>query len=140
MGTFEAISVLLIYDLALFPNIDDFVDITAIIIFLIGNPIPTRLGDTYFSLHLRNSKGGGTIFCCVPLLYKWFISHLPIFVENKQCLRWFQRLMSLTNDNIVWYDSSLGILEIIDSYGEFSNVPLIGTQGGINYNPALARR
>ena len=47
--------------------------------------------------------------------------------------------MSLTNDDIVWYDSSLGSLEIIDSCGEFSNVPLIGTQGGINYNPALAR-
>ena len=48
--------------------------------------------------------------------------------------------MSLTNDDIVWYDPSLGSLEIIDSCGEFSNVPLIGTQGGINYNPALARR
>ncbi|KAI5407093.1 hypothetical protein KIW84_053375 [Lathyrus oleraceus] len=48
--------------------------------------------------------------------------------------------MSLTNDDIIWYDPSLRSLEIIDYYGEFSNVPLIGTQGGINYNPALARR
>ena len=40
----------------------------------------------------------------------------------------------------IWYDYELGSLEIIDSYGEFSNVPLISTQGGINYNPALARR
>ena len=48
--------------------------------------------------------------------------------------------MSLTNDDIVWYDPSLSSLDIIDSCGEFSNVPLIGTQGGINYNPALARR
>ncbi|KAI5441573.1 hypothetical protein KIW84_010879 [Lathyrus oleraceus] len=83
----------------------------------------------YFSLHLRNSKGGGTIVCCVSLLYKWFISHLPqtpAFMENKQCLRWSQRLMSLTNDDIVWYDPSLSNLEIIDSFGEFSNVPLIG--------------
>ena len=48
--------------------------------------------------------------------------------------------MSLTNDDIVWYDPSLSSLEIIDSCGEFSNVPLIGTQGGINYNPALAHR
>ena len=30
--------------------------------------------------------------------------------------------MSLTNDDIVWYDSTLIILDIIDSYGEFSNV------------------
>ena len=48
--------------------------------------------------------------------------------------------MSLTNDDVVWYDSSLSSLEIIDSCGKFSNVSLIGTQGGINYKPALARR
>ncbi|CAL5207448.1 unnamed protein product [Lathyrus oleraceus] len=48
--------------------------------------------------------------------------------------------MSLTNDDIVWYDSVLGSLEIIDSYAEFYNVPLIGTKGGINYNHALASR
>ena len=29
---------------------------------------------------------------------------------------------------------------IIDGCGEFSNVPLLGINGGINYNPALARR
>ncbi|KAI5429461.1 hypothetical protein KIW84_034163 [Lathyrus oleraceus] len=102
MDAFEAIFVLLIYGLSLFPNIDGFVDINAIRIFLIENLVPTLLGDTYFSLHLRNLKDGGTIACCVPLLYK--------------------------------------CLDIIDSCGEFSNVPLIGTQGGINYSLALARR
>ena len=129
VDAFEAIFVFLIYGLALFPNIDGFVDVNAIRLFLIGNLVPTLLGDMYFSLHLRNSKGGGTIVCCIPLLYKWFISYLPqtpAFVENKQCLRWSQRLMSLTNDDIVCYDSSLGSLEIIGSCGEFSNVPLIG--------------
>ena len=143
VDAFEAIFVLLIYGLALFPNIDGFVDVNAIRLFLIGNPVPTLLGDMYFLLHLRNSKGGGTIVCCIPLLYKWFILHLPqtpIFVENKQCLRWSQRLMSLTNDDISWYDRVYDTVQIIDYYGEFSNVPLIGTQGGINYNPALARR
>jgi hypothetical protein len=104
MNAFEAIFVLIIYGLALFPNIDGFVDVNAIIIFLIGNHVPTLLGDMYFNLHLRNSKGGGTIVCCVPLLHKWFISHLPqtpSFLENKQCLRWSQRLMSLTGDDII---------------------------------------
>ena len=48
--------------------------------------------------------------------------------------------MSLTNDDITWYSSVYEDVEIIDSCGEFSNVPLLGTQGGINYNPALARR
>ncbi|KAI5404340.1 hypothetical protein KIW84_051483 [Lathyrus oleraceus] len=104
---FEAIFVLLIYGLVLFPNIDKFVDVNAIRIFSVLNPVPTLLGDTYFSLHLRNAKGGGAIVCCLPLLYKWFISHLPqtvAFKENKGCLRWSTRLMSLTNDDISWYD------------------------------------
>ncbi|KAI5410067.1 hypothetical protein KIW84_055519 [Lathyrus oleraceus] len=105
---FEAIFVLLIYGLVLFPNIDKFVDVNAIRIFSTLNFVPTLLGDTYFSLHMRNAKGGGTIACCLPLLYKWFISHLP--------------------------------QTIIDSCGEFSNVPFLGTCAGINYNPILARR
>ncbi|KAI5445770.1 hypothetical protein KIW84_013849 [Lathyrus oleraceus] len=77
VDAFEAVSVMFIYGVALFPNIDGLVDVNAIRIFIIGNPVPTLLGDMYLSLHLRNSKGGGTTVCCVPLLYKWFISHLP---------------------------------------------------------------
>ena len=86
MDAFEAIFVLCIYGLALFPKIYDFVDVNDIRIFLIGNHVPTLLGDMYFSLNLRNSKSGGTIVYYVPLLYKWFISHLPqtpAFLENK---------------------------------------------------------
>jgi len=64
----------------------------------------------------------------------------PAFLENKQCLRWSLRLISLTNDDIIWYDYALSSLDIIDSYGELSNVSLIVTQGGINYNPSLAHR
>ncbi|KAI5396043.1 hypothetical protein KIW84_062299 [Lathyrus oleraceus] len=140
---FEAIFVLFIYGLVLFPNIDNFVDVNAIRIFSSLNPVPTLLGDTYFSLHMRNAKGGGSIVCCLPLLYKWFISHLPqtlAFKENKGCLRWSTRLISLTNDDISWYNRVYDGVLIIDSCGEFSNVPLLGTCGGINYNPALARR
>ena len=44
---FEAIFALLAYGLFLFPNIDNFVDINAIRMFLIGNPFPTLLGDAY---------------------------------------------------------------------------------------------
>ncbi|KAI5434330.1 hypothetical protein KIW84_021258 [Lathyrus oleraceus] len=140
---FEAIFVLLIYGLVLFPNIDKFVDVNAIRIFSVLNPVPTLLGDTYFSLHLRNAKGGGAIVCCLPLLYKWFISDLPqtvAFKVNKGCLRWSTRLMSLTNDDISWYDRVYDTVQIIDYCGEFPNVPLLGTCGGISYNPILARR
>ncbi|KAI5409705.1 hypothetical protein KIW84_055232 [Lathyrus oleraceus] len=140
---FEALFVLLIYGLVLFPNFDKFVDMNAIRIFSVLNSVPTLLGDAYVSLHLRNAKGGGVIVCCLPLLYKWFISHLPqtvAFKENKGCLRWSQRLMSLTNDDITWYDRVYDTVQIIDYCGEFPNVPLLGTCGGISYNPILARR
>ncbi|KAI5411191.1 hypothetical protein KIW84_056360 [Lathyrus oleraceus] len=83
---FEALFVLLIYGLVLFPNFDKFVDMNAIRIFSVLNPVSTLLGDAYVSLHSRNAKGGGVIVCCLPLLYKWFISHLPqtvAFKENK---------------------------------------------------------
>ncbi|KAI5419130.1 hypothetical protein KIW84_043356 [Lathyrus oleraceus] len=131
---FEALFALLIYGLVLFPNFDKFVDMNAIRIFSVLNPVPTLLGDTYVSLHLRNMKNGGVIVCCLPLLYKWFISHLPqtvAFKENKGCLRWSQRLMSLTNDDITWYDRVYDTVQIIDYCGEFPNVPLLGTCGGI---------
>ena len=45
MDAFEAIFLLLIYGLDLFPNIDGFVDANAIRIFLIRNLVPTLLGD-----------------------------------------------------------------------------------------------
>ncbi|XP_050918661.1 uncharacterized protein LOC127136109 [Lathyrus oleraceus] len=67
---FESIFALLIYGIVIFPNIEDFVDVNAIRIFLIGNPVPTLLGDTYHSIHHMTKKDGGTILCCAPLLYK----------------------------------------------------------------------
>ncbi|KAK2382708.1 hypothetical protein QL285_070225 [Trifolium repens] len=57
IDAFEAILALLIYGLVLFPNVDCFVDINAIRIFLIGNPVPTLLADTYHSIHHRTQKG-----------------------------------------------------------------------------------
>ncbi|XP_050885465.1 uncharacterized protein LOC127091012 [Lathyrus oleraceus] len=142
-GAFEVIFALLIYGIMLFPNIDDFVDVNVVRIFLIGNPVPTLLGDTYNYIHHMTKKGGGTILCCAPLLYKWFIYHLPrsrLFRENPQKLRWSQRLMPIDQGNIHWYDPSYDVGVITDSCGKFPNVPLLGVHVGINYNPILARR
>ncbi|XP_050897777.1 uncharacterized protein LOC127104642 [Lathyrus oleraceus] len=140
---FEAILAFLIYGLFLFPNVDDFVDINVIKIFLIGNLVPTLLVDVYHSIHLRNFHKGGVIICCVTLLYKWFISHLPrstAFWDLKDGFLWSQKIMSLTHSDIDWFDRAYEGVTIIDSCGEFPNVPFLGTKGGINYNPILARR
>ncbi|XP_058768138.1 uncharacterized protein LOC131641862 [Vicia villosa] len=69
---FEAIFSLLVYGLLLFPNIDNFVNKKNVIkVFMKGHPVPTLLGNTYYSIHLRNYYGKVMITCCTPLLYKW---------------------------------------------------------------------
>lgn len=48
--------------------------------------------------------------------------------------------MSLTHYDINWFDRAYEGVKIIDSCGELPNVPLLGTKGGINYNPILSHR
>ncbi|XP_050890346.1 uncharacterized protein LOC127095740 [Lathyrus oleraceus] len=91
VDAFEARFALLIYGLFLFHNFDDFVAMDVIKVFLIGNPVPTLLADAYHFVHMRNSYSGGMITCCVPMLYKCFISHLPrshAFWDIKDGLLW----------------------------------------------------
>jgi len=77
VNAFETILALLIYDIVLFPNVDGFVDMNAIQIFLTQNPVPTLLADTYFAIHDRTIKKRGTIIFCTHLLHIWITSHLP---------------------------------------------------------------
>jgi len=50
------------------------------------------------------------------------------------------RKLCLTNTYIVWSNPVYEGIMIIYRCGNFPNVPLIGTKGGINYHPELARR
>lgn len=81
------------------------------------------------------------IICCVPFLYKWLISHLPpstAFWDLKDGILWSQKIIYVTHYDIQWYIHAYNDVNIIDSCGKFSNVPLLGTKGGISYNPILA--
>lgn len=49
-------------------------------------------------------------------------------------------LVSLTEKNIIWYPQILDREDVILSYGDFPNMPLIRSRGCINYNPILAMR
>lgn len=92
-NAFNTVFTLLIYQIMLFPSMEDFVNLAFIHIFLSKNSVHTLLTDTYYSIHVRTQQMKGIIVCCVPLLYRWFISHLPNkgpFVQNKdniKCLR-----------------------------------------------------
>ena len=98
---FEDVLALLIYGLVLFPNLDQLIDVNAIKVFLSRNPIPTFLGDILHCFHTRTMKKRGTLLCCIPLLSRWFISHLPrSTLKNEQSLTLSQRMMSLTHSNI----------------------------------------
>ena len=77
--------------------------------------------------------------CCIPLLPRWFISHLPrSIMKNEQGLRWSQIIMSLSHTDIYWYSRSYEDITIIDHCGEFPNVPLLGIREGITYKPSLS--
>ncbi|KAI5417129.1 hypothetical protein KIW84_041936 [Lathyrus oleraceus] len=119
---FEDVLALLIYGLVLFPNPDQFIDMNAIKIFLTHNPVPTLLGDILHSLYTRTMKRQGTLMCCIPLLYRWFISHLPQSVlKNEHNLKWSQRIMSLSHSDIRWCPHLEENVILIDRCGEFSN-------------------
>ncbi|XP_058774538.1 uncharacterized protein LOC131648828 [Vicia villosa] len=127
---FNALLAVMIYGLVLFPNIPNFVDLTAVCLFMDQNPVPTLLADTDYTIHSRYGKKG-SVGGCLPLLYEWFTSHLPKngpFVTTKDSQKWPQRIMGLTENDIVWCPTGMGIEEVITSCGTFDNVPLIGTK------------
>ncbi|XP_050875852.1 uncharacterized protein LOC127079509 [Lathyrus oleraceus] len=101
---FYVMLALLINGIVLFPNIEKFVDHVAIKVFLSSNHVPFLLVDIYHALHARHEKSGGTFLCCAPLLYTWFMQHMPEkwpFVAKE--LKYPQRLASLTASSIRWY-------------------------------------
>ncbi|KAI5388820.1 hypothetical protein KIW84_074470 [Lathyrus oleraceus] len=133
-----------IYGIIMFPNQKNFVDINDVRLFMQRNPIPTLVGDVYYSVHNRNEKRrGGLIRCCAQLLYKWFMGYLPsrgAFVFLDPTVKWSFRLMGLRAKDIAWTHNGMAGRDFIYSCGSLPNVPLIGVQGCINYNLVLLRR
>ncbi|XP_050908879.1 uncharacterized protein LOC127122616 [Lathyrus oleraceus] len=134
--------VLAIYGIVLFPNMDGFIDMVVICVFLTGNPIPTLLADVYYYMSHSYTKKKGMIACCAPLLYQWFLEHLPktgAWVEQTD-VSWPQRLGSLRSEDLSRYSKEYINMDIIFSCGDFPNLPLMGTQVYVNSNPVLSLR
>lgn len=62
------------------------------------------------------------------------------WVQLLEGMPWPQKLDALTPEAVNWCTQSIGKSKVIMSCGTFPNVPLIGSQGCINYNPVLALR
>ncbi|XP_050901937.1 uncharacterized protein LOC127108501 [Lathyrus oleraceus] len=140
--TCYSVIALAIYGIILFPNMDGFVDMASMGVFLTKNPVPTLLVDVYYYMSHRYTKKKGMIACCARLLYQWFLEHLPkigVFVEQKDA-NWPQKLGSLRSEDLSWYSKEYIGMDIIFRCGDFPNLPLIGTQGRVNSNLVLSLR
>ncbi|KAH1188623.1 hypothetical protein GmHk_U059349 [Glycine max] len=130
-----------------------FADILALLIFG-ESPVVAILADLFDTFDRRCEKNNARIVCCLPALCVWLISHLfrqdtrhPCPLQSycscaeKGRVDWDQHLAGIGGSAINWFPRwKEGKEGVIFSCGDYPNVPLIGTRGCINYNPALAIR
>ncbi|RDY13952.1 hypothetical protein CR513_01043, partial [Mucuna pruriens] len=148
---------LLMYGILLFPQLEDYVDLVAMGVFLAKknkgeNPAMAVLADTYYSLHQCDERRRGILRCCTPLLYLWLTSHLFQCKHRTTCPiedfkwswilpmtkeEWVRKLEEASEKSIRWYPPWNEREQIIIKCEGYPNVPLLGTEGAINYNPEL---
>jgi len=80
-ASFIDVLALLIFGVALFPNMEGLVNLATIDAFLAyhhskESPVVTILVDLYDTFDRRCEKSGAKIVCCMPTLYVWLVSHL----------------------------------------------------------------
>ncbi|RDX92459.1 hypothetical protein CR513_25408, partial [Mucuna pruriens] len=72
---------LLLHGILLFPHLEDYVDLTAIEVFLakkdrVEKPTMVILANTYHTLNYCCEKKEESLRCCTHLLYLWLTAHL----------------------------------------------------------------
>ncbi|KAL5165344.1 hypothetical protein HKD37_18G050483 [Glycine soja] len=112
------------------------------------------LANLFDTFDRRCKKSSARIICCLPALCVWLVSHLfqqdirhPCLpLSHRSCVEkrrvdWDQHLAGIGGKTISWFPRwKEGREGVLFSCGEYPNIPLIGTRGCINYNPALAIR
>ncbi|KAH1233471.1 hypothetical protein GmHk_09G025908 [Glycine max] len=138
---------------------DGLVDLAAIDAFLAyhhskESPVVAVLADLFDTFNRRCEKSSARIICCLPALCVWLVSHLfqqdtrhPCPLQShrscteKRRIDWDQLLAGIGGRTINWFPQwKEGNEGVLFSCGGYPNIPLIGTRGCINYNPALAIR
>ncbi|XP_027368372.1 uncharacterized protein LOC113874345 [Abrus precatorius] len=158
--TFIDVLALTIYGIVLFPKHDNFVDLATIDVFLAcknrsENPVPALLADVYCTLIFCHERKGKRIICCLPMLYIWLTAHVfkrpseikcPITdllrfqIGQKNGQEWANHLASLNEGHVRWHTPWQQSTTVVYHCGNYPNVPLMGTQGCINYNPIMGQR
>jgi len=158
-ASFIDVLALLVFGVVLFPNVDGLVDLAAIDAFLAyhyskESLVVAILADAYDTFDRRCEKSSARIIYCTPALYVWLVSHLfrhesrPICPLQGHCTcaekgkaNWEQLLASIVGTSVNWFPRwKEGRVGVLSSCQGFSNIPLMGTRGCINYNPILAIR
>ncbi|KAL5165868.1 hypothetical protein HKD37_18G050936 [Glycine soja] len=156
---FMDVLALLIFGVVLFPNVDGLIDLAAIDAFLAyhhskESPVIAVLADLFDTFDRRCEKSSARIICCLPALCVWLVSHLfqqdtrhpcPLLSHRscteKRRIDWDQLLAGIGGRTISWFPRwKEGKEGVLFSCGRYPNIPLVGTRGCINYNPALAIR
>lgn len=82
-GPFKQLLALTIFGIVLFPQVEKFIDETAIGLFLAFiskenpiNPVPAILADTYYSFTHHRVLGKKKVACSFHVLYTWFLNHV----------------------------------------------------------------
>ncbi|KAH1265201.1 hypothetical protein GmHk_01G000956 [Glycine max] len=152
-GAFADILALLIFGVVLFPNVDGLVDLSAIDAFLAyhhnkESPVVAILADLFDTFDRRCEKQCTDCllftrslcvvgFTPIPTRHK-----TPVSASKLSLMR--QKRKSRLGPTFGWNRRQRNQLEgkegVLFSCGDYPNVPLIGTRGCINYNPALAIR
>ncbi|KAH1210277.1 hypothetical protein GmHk_15G044634 [Glycine max] len=108
---FMDVLALLIFGVVLFPNVDGLVDLAAI--------------DAFLAYH--HSKESPVVAVLADLFDTF----------DRRCEKSSARIICCLPALCVWLEGKEGVLF---SCGGYPNIPLVGTRGCINYNPALAIR
>ncbi|KOM34097.1 hypothetical protein LR48_Vigan02g024700 [Vigna angularis] len=158
--TFMDVLALTVYDIVLFPKIKDFVDYTAIDVFVARktrskNPVTVVLADVYGTMSFCHKRKGKKILCCLLTLYAWITARMfkgavdvrcPSEGPSRQGLKdkggnkWAYFFAGLNGEKVKWHLPWLGLKPSIHHCGSFPNVPLIGARYCVNYNPVLVQR
>ncbi|KAH1265609.1 hypothetical protein GmHk_01G001284 [Glycine max] len=118
------------------------------------SPVVAVLADLFDTFGRRCEKSSARIICCLPALCVWLVSHLfqqdtrhpcPLLSHRscteKRRMDWDQLLAGIGGRTISWFPRwKEGKEGVLFSCGRYPNIPLVGTRGCINYNPALAIR